>query len=79
MSGITNALGLGPAVCIDPANKARAIEPARALAAEALSLEQEVSNLVNEAYGLTPEEVAVMWQTAPPRMPISTTQQSQDE
>ena len=50
---------------------ARSIEPARALAAEALKLEHEVSNLVNEAYGLTPEEVALMWQTAPPRMPIT--------
>jgi len=48
---------------------ARSIDPARALAAEALNLENEVSNLVNEAYGLTPEEVALMWQTAPPRMP----------
>ena len=51
---------------------ARSIEPARALAAEALTLENEISNLVNEAYGLTPEEVALMWQTAPPRMPIGT-------
>ena len=50
---------------------ARSIEPARALAAEALTLENEISNLVNEAYGLTPEEVALMWQTAPPRMPIA--------
>jgi hypothetical protein len=49
---------------------ARSIDPARALAAEALSLEKEVSALVNEAYGLTPEEVALMWETAPPRMPI---------
>lgn len=32
---------------------ARSIEPARALAAEALTLENEISNLVNEAYGLT--------------------------
>ena len=47
------------------------MEAARAFAAEALTLEHEVSNLVNEAYGLTPEEVALMWQTAPPRMPIA--------
>jgi hypothetical protein len=40
-----------------------------ALAAEALRLEQEVAALVNAAYGLTAEEVALMWQTAPPRMP----------
>jgi hypothetical protein len=49
---------------------ARSIEPARALAAEALKLEHHLSNLVNEAYGLTADEVALLWQTAPPRMPI---------
>ena len=48
---------------------ARSIEPARSRAAEALGLEQDISHLVNEAYGLTPEEVQLMWQTAPPRMP----------
>jgi len=52
---------------------ARTIEPARAQAAEALQLERQLSDLVNEAYGLTPEEVALMWQTAPPRMPFSPT------
>jgi hypothetical protein len=25
--------------------------------------------MVNAAYGLTPEEVALMWKAAPPRMP----------
>jgi hypothetical protein len=49
----------------------QSIEPARALAAEALNLENEIGNLVNQAYGLTPEEVALMWETAPPRMPIA--------
>ena len=48
----------------------RTIDPARALAAEALKLERELSDLVNQAYGLTPEEIALMWATAPPRMPI---------
>jgi len=48
----------------------RSIEPARALAVEALGLENEISCLVNEAYGLTPEQIALMWETAPPRMPI---------
>jgi diketogulonate reductase-like aldo/keto reductase len=38
--------------------------------AEALKLENQLSDLVNEAYGLTPDEVALLWQTAPPRMPI---------
>jgi 16S rRNA G966 N2-methylase RsmD len=36
---------------------------------EALVLERRLSALVNEAYGLTPEEVELMWSTAPPRMP----------
>ena len=54
----------------------RSIEPARALAAEALCLEREVSDLVNEAYGLTPDEVALMWQTAPPRMPIAASERA---
>ena len=34
---------------------ARSIEPARVLAAEALRLEHAISDLVNQAYGLTPE------------------------
>lgn len=46
------------------------IAPARPLAAEALTLERTLSDLVNQAYGLTPAEIALMWQTAPPRMPI---------
>ena len=50
---------------------ARTIEAARAGAAEALALERRLSDLVNEAYGLTPEEVDLMWKTAPPRMPFS--------
>lgn len=37
---------------------------------EALGLERELDGLVNEAYGLTPEEVALLWDTAPPRMPF---------
>ena len=49
---------------------ARTIEPARALAAEARALEARLSDLVNAAYGLTPDEVRLMWDTAPPRMPI---------
>ena len=48
----------------------RTIEPARALVAETLNLERTLSDLVNQAYGLTPAEIGLMWQTAPPRMPI---------
>lgn len=47
------------------------LAPARALAQEGLSLERQLSDLVNSAYGLTPEEVELMWETAPPRMPIN--------
>ena len=47
----------------------RSIVPLHALAAEVRALEAQVSDLVNAAYGLTPEEVALMWKTAPPRMP----------
>jgi hypothetical protein len=48
----------------------RTIEPARSLAAETLTLKRTLSDLVNQAYGLTPTEIALMWQTAPPHMPI---------
>ena len=48
----------------------RTILPAQALAREALALERKISDLVNQAYGLTPEEIQLMWATAPPRMPI---------
>jgi hypothetical protein len=44
--------------------------PARALAAEALTLKRTLSDLVNHAYGPTPAEIALMWQTAPSRIPI---------
>ena len=47
------------------------LDPARAAANEALVLERQLSDLVNAAYGLTPEEVKLMWETAPPRMPFS--------
>ena len=50
---------------------AKTIALARGQAAEALRLERELGQLVNEAYGLTPKEVALMWKTAPPRMPYS--------
>jgi len=44
--------------------------PARQAAAEIVALERKLSDLVNAAYGLTPDEVALMWRTAPPRMPL---------
>jgi hypothetical protein len=48
---------------------ARSVRPLQALAAEARQLERRVAELVNAAYGLTAEEVALLWRTAPPRMP----------
>jgi hypothetical protein len=48
----------------------RTIEPARTLAAETLNLERTLSDLVNQAYALTPAEIDLMWKTAPSRMPI---------
>jgi hypothetical protein len=38
---------------------------------EAAELERQVSGLVNLAYGLRAEDVELMWETAPPRMPIA--------
>ncbi|NCC33911.1 MAG: hypothetical protein EOM24_18125 [Chloroflexia bacterium] len=37
--------------------------------ANALQRERHLATLVNTAYGLTPEELALMWENAPPRMP----------
>jgi hypothetical protein len=39
-------------------------------AADILARERKLSDLVTAAYGLTPKEVALMWRTAPPRMPL---------
>lgn len=47
------------------------VQPARDAATQALALEHKLSDLVNAAYGLTPEEVKLMWNTAPPRMPFT--------
>ena len=44
--------------------------PTRALAAETLTLEPTQSDLANQAYALTPAEIALMWETAPPCMPV---------
>ncbi len=49
---------------------AETVRPAREAADRALVLERSISDMVNDAYGLTPEEVKLRWDTAPPRMPI---------
>jgi hypothetical protein len=43
--------------------------PLQTPAAEGRRLERCVADLVTAVYGLTPEEVALMWKTAPPRIP----------
>lgn len=50
---------------------AQTLAPARVLTTVAQTLERQLSDLVNTAYGLTPAEVQLMWDTAPPRMPIA--------
>ncbi len=42
----------------------------RALSAEAQQHERRIAALVNVAYGLTPDDVDLLWRTAPPRMPV---------
>ena len=51
------------------AGYAEVATPVREGRTEGAKLERRLSNLVNDAYGLTPEEVQLMWSTSPPRMP----------
>jgi len=46
-------------------------ETARAARSAAFGDERILSQIVNRAYGLTPEDIALMWRTAPPRMPLA--------
>lgn len=41
------------------------------LKVETLKQEHRLSDLVNQAYGLSDEEIELLWRTVPPRMPIS--------
>ena len=43
--------------------------PVREDRLEAANLERRLSDHVNEAYDLSPEEIHLMWETAQPRMP----------
>jgi hypothetical protein len=36
-----------------------------------LAHERSLAAMVERAYGLTRDEIALMWRTAPPRMPLS--------
>jgi hypothetical protein len=49
---------------------AATLAPAGVAAADILALERKLSDLVNAAYGLDADEIALMWRTAPPRMPL---------
>ena len=49
---------------------AETIETVRAGAAEAAQIERALADLVHATYGLTEADLALMWRTAPPRMPI---------
>lgn len=47
------------------------VAPLQASAREAAALERDLSDLVNAAFGLTPADVQLLWDTAPPRMPTA--------
>ena len=47
------------------------VEPARRKRSEVLASERRLSDLVNQAYGPTDDDVELMWRTAPPRMPFA--------
>ncbi|MEO7022520.1 MAG: class I SAM-dependent DNA methyltransferase, partial [Ktedonobacteraceae bacterium] len=52
------------------AGYAEQIIPIQQYKTEAATLEHKLNDLVNAAYGLTAEEVTLLWATAPPRMPL---------
>ena len=49
--------------------------PTRKARSEVITLEQRLSDLVSSAYGLTHDEMRLMWSTAPPRMPLDRAQE----
>ncbi|MBK5931483.1 hypothetical protein CCR82_13390 [Halochromatium salexigens] len=44
--------------------------PARSRSVQLQAAEKHIAALVNQAYGLSADEIELMWKTAPPRMPI---------
>lgn len=44
-------------------------DPERARAVRLRTLEQRIAELVNRAYGLSADDIELLWRTAPPRMP----------
>lgn len=70
-SALSKRAGLSPARLSQLREAfAETAEPMRAARGAALADERALSDIVNRAYGLTSEDVALMWRTAPPRMPI---------
>lgn len=47
------------------------VPPMQRRVGELQAIERRLSDLVFDAYGLTPAEIALLWKTAPPRMPLS--------
>jgi TaqI-like C-terminal specificity domain len=63
---------IGPAALAGlKAGFAESILPLQKAAVETVQVELRLSDCVNAAYGMTPEEVGLLWKTAPPRMPVS--------
>lgn len=50
---------------------AETADPARAARSVLMAHERRLAAMVERAYDLTPEDVALMWRTAPPRMPLA--------
>ena len=49
----------------------RLLVPLQTLAKEAQQLEHRIAKAVSDAYGLSSSDAHLMWETAPPRMPIA--------
>jgi SAM-dependent methyltransferase len=58
---------------------AATVEPMARRLEQAARDEAALSRLVNRAYGLTLEEEALLWRTAPPRMPLTAPQPARPE
>jgi hypothetical protein len=59
-----------PALKVLRDSYSQSVQPLRELSTEAASLEQQVSDLVNLAFGVSPQDTKLIWQTASPKMSI---------
>ena len=57
---------------------AEAATPLQGIAYQMAARERAVSDAVMQAYGLTTEEVELVWRTAPPRTPLAAEQEASD-